>query len=185
LEGTGSQADVANKFAFFGPSEKHFVPEGGFCISVFAIVRKERSVLLIKPRENARWEEWAPNWRVYDPASMMAEMRKWRLPGTYVIQGEAPEAGLHRVLEDQLGVKRYSSGPPVLLNFYGLSRRYPGKMHWDYCFLFEVSTDEEVTESPWLAESTFIDPSQSRLELGSAHGEILERLASVASRSPT
>jgi ADP-ribose pyrophosphatase YjhB (NUDIX family) len=183
LEKTGLRADSADKFAFFGPSEKHFVPDGGFCISAFAIVRTEDSVLLIRPRENARWAEWAPNWRVYDTAGLAAEMAKWRLPGTYLMQGEAPEAGLRRVMENQLGVRLYSSGHAVLLNFYEPSRRYTGKMHWDYCFIFDVSTDEKVAESPWLAESTFIDPSGAKPELGSAQGEILEKLVSVGPKS--
>jgi ADP-ribose pyrophosphatase YjhB (NUDIX family) len=96
-----------------------------------------------------------------------------------VREGEAPEDGLRRVMEDQLGVSQYSAGSSLLLNFYEPSRRYPGKMHWDYCFVFEVSTKEEMSEKPWLAEVTSVDPSGARPELGSSHGEILERVGSV------
>jgi ADP-ribose pyrophosphatase YjhB (NUDIX family) len=178
----GSRADAVRGFAFFGPGDQHFVPSGGFCISVFAIVRKEGAVLLLKPRENPRWAEWAPNLRAYDSTMLPAEMSKWRFPATYVQEGEAPEDALKRVMEDLLGVKHYSSGPQRLLNFYEPSRRYPGKMHWDYCFLFEVSTDEEVATSPWLEETKFVDPTQERPELGSSQGEVLERLRSFASK---
>jgi hypothetical protein len=52
-------------------------------------------------------------------------------------------------------------------------------MHWDYCFVFEVSTEEEVREKPWLAEVKFVDPSSDRPELGSSHGDILKRVGSV------
>ena len=170
--------DETRNFAFFGPTENYFIPAGGFCISVFAVVRRNGKVLLVKPKQDTRWQEWAPNWRVYEPASLTADMAKWRIPSTYVREGEAPEGGLRRVMEDQLGVAHYSASQPKLLNFYEPSRRFPGKMHWDYCFVFEVATDEQAQEKPWLAEIAFIDPSIPGPELGSAQGDILKALGS-------
>ena len=164
-------------FAFFGPSDGHFVPEGGFCISVFAVLRKGDSVLLVKARENERWKEWAPNWGVYEPTRRSADVGKWRFPSSYVKQGEAPETALRRVVEDQLGLTSYSSGPFKLLNFYEPSRRYPGKMHWDYCFVFEVSAEGTPRPQPWLAEVEYID-LKSKPVLGSAQDAIFEALQS-------
>jgi ADP-ribose pyrophosphatase YjhB (NUDIX family) len=138
-----------DRFAFLGPSSKNNIPEGGFCISIFALIRKKEGILFVRPQQNLRWEEWAPNWSIYDSMSIATEMEKWRLPSSYVKEGESPEEGLRRVMEDQLGASRYSSEGPVLLNFYEPSRRYPGKMHWDYCFVFEVSMTEEAKKSPW------------------------------------
>jgi hypothetical protein len=46
-----------NKFSFFGPSEKHFVPSGGFCISAFAIARKKEDVLVLRPAKHEKWED--------------------------------------------------------------------------------------------------------------------------------
>lgn len=172
---TDSQ-DTSTPFAYFGPSEQHSVPEGGFCISVFAILRREGKVLLVKPRENVIWQQWAPNWKGYEPERLSAEMVRWRLPATYVREGEAPKDGLRRVMEDQLGVKRYSSAEPRLLNFYEPSRRFPGRMHWDYCFVFDVSTDQDVKQQEWLTDVAFMDPSGVKSELGSAHSEIFESI---------
>ncbi|MDA4114803.1 MAG: hypothetical protein OK474_12235 [Thaumarchaeota archaeon] len=80
------------RFGFFGPSARHDVPEGGFCISAFAIIRKRGRLLAVKPRAHVRWgEEWAPNWRVYDAPELQAEFERWRLPSTYVKEGRAPK----------------------------------------------------------------------------------------------
>ena len=165
------------RFGFFGPSERNDVPEGGFCISAFAIMKKRGKVLAIKPRAHVRWEEeWAPNWRVYDAAGLKAELEKWRLPSTYMKEGEGPEQALSRIMLDQLGVKVYSVRLSSLQNFYEPSRRYPGKMHWDYCFVFNVSTHEEVKESPWLSNPRYVKASDQNMEFGSAQGGLLARL---------
>jgi ADP-ribose pyrophosphatase YjhB (NUDIX family) len=164
-----------DSFAFFGPTENHFVPKGGFCISVFAVLRQGASVLLVKPREHERWKEWAPNWRIYGPARLAADMEKWRFPSAYVKEGEPPEETLKRVAGGQLGLGNFSYGSPTFLNFYEPSRRYPGEMHWDYCFVFEVKTEETVGEQPWFAEVAFMDAG-SAPALGSAQGEILDSL---------
>lgn len=75
----------------FGPSEKHSVIKGGFCISVFAVASKDESVLVVKPKEHPRWkEEWAPNWRLYDPEMLSGGYRSWRFPSSYIREGEAP-----------------------------------------------------------------------------------------------
>src|SRR5580658_4068075 len=128
-----SRRDVVKgltRFGFFGPSARHDVPEGGFCISAFAIIKKRGRVLVIMPRPHARWEdEWAPNWRIYDAAGLQTEYARWRLPSTFIREGESPEEALARIMTDQLGVREYRSGPPSLQNFYEPSRRYPGKMH--------------------------------------------------------
>ena len=152
------------------------MPQGGCCISVFAILKRGAKVLLVKPRENVIWQQWAPNWKGYEPQRLSSEMVRWRLPATYVREGEAPKDGLRRVVEDQLGVKKYSIGEPRLLNFYGPSRRYPDKLHWDYCFVFDVSTDEVVKQQAWLADAAFMDASEAKGELGSAHSDIFDSI---------
>ena len=120
---------------------------------------------------------WAPNWRVYDAAGLKAELEKWRLPSTYVMEGEAPEHALSRIMLDQLGVKVYSVRSSSLQNFYEPSRRSPGEMHWDYCFVFSVSIHEEVKESRWLYGPRYVKPSDADVEYGSAQGGLLTRLA--------
>ncbi|MDA4114804.1 MAG: hypothetical protein OK474_12240 [Thaumarchaeota archaeon] len=77
---------------------------------------------------------------------------------------------------DQLRVEDYRVSSSSLQNFYEPSRRYPGKMHWDYCFVFNVSIKEEVKESPWLSSSRYLDTGEGKIEYGSAQGGLLTRL---------
>lgn len=94
------------RFGFFGPSNDHDVPPGGFCISVFALIRKGEAVLVLKPKKDPRWEqEWSPNWRIYEPEHLEREMASWRLPSSYVKEGESPATALDRVMRDQMGNK--------------------------------------------------------------------------------
>lgn len=168
------------EFALFGPSEKHAVVQGGFCISAFAIIRKEEDsrVLLVKPKEQERWrQEWAPNWRLYEPDFLSNEFNTWRFPSSYVREGESPDQTLKRIVEDQLGMKKYEVLSSKLLNFYEPSRRYPGKMHWDYCFVYQVKGNEEPTIKPWFSSIEFVDPKTlAGKDFGSAQGALLREL---------
>ncbi len=165
-------------FALFGPSEKHFVPMGGFCISVFAVLQSGSELLLGKPRQHGRWQdEWAPNWRLYDSGQLEAELRRWRFPSSYVEEGESPEHALGRVMNEQLGVREYTLQSSRLLNFYEPSRRYPGRYHWDYCFVFRVMANFSPHDLPWFSELRYIAPSSlDATDFGSAQGAILMAL---------
>ncbi|MDG6904228.1 MAG: hypothetical protein JRN20_00420 [Nitrososphaerota archaeon] len=114
------------EFTLFGPSQKHSVINGGFCISVFAIAKKDSRILLVKPREHPKWlEEWAPNWRLYEPDLLGNEFKHWRFPSSYIKEGEAPAETLDRLLKEQVGIQHYSSISSSFFNFYEPSRRYP------------------------------------------------------------
>jgi ADP-ribose pyrophosphatase YjhB (NUDIX family) len=168
------------QFGFFGPTEKHDTALGGFCISVFAMVDRGGKVLMLRPRSHPRWEQdWTPNHRIYDSIQIEEEMTRWRLPSTYVKLGESPREAVDRVMVDQLGVTVYSVGQFSLENFYEESRRYPGRMHWDYCFVFPVSTKEEVGEKDWISEAQYLDPKDVRGRVGSAQEYLLSRLKLV------
>jgi ADP-ribose pyrophosphatase YjhB (NUDIX family) len=165
------------RFGFIGPSEKHDLPAGGFCISVFALVMREDAVLALKPKYDPRWvQDWTPSWRIYEPAQLKKELASWRLPSTYVKEGEGPRDALDRVMVDQLGIKSYAADSLPLENFYEESRRYPGEMHWDYCFIFQVSTKDDVKEQPWLAETRYLNPSELKGGFGSGQDALLSRL---------
>lgn len=160
--------------ALFGPSEKHHVVEGGFCISAFAVARRGEEVLLVKPKEHQAWAEWAPNWKLYEPERYAAEFQKWRFPSSYVREGEHPDHSLSRIVQEQLGVKRYRAGRAELLNFYDPSRRYPGKMHWDYCFVYETNLGEEPGPRPWFSAVEYVDSTKlSPQDFGSGQGDLL------------
>ncbi len=154
--------------------------KGGFCISSFAIIRKDDSrVLLVKPKEHEKWmEEWAPNWRLYGPELLSNEYKNWRFPSSYVREGESPDKTLKRIVEDQLGIKSYQVLSSKLLNFYEPSRRYPGMMHWDYCFVYQVRANEDLTIKPWFSSVAYIDPKTLELkDFGSAQGSLLPELS--------
>lgn len=169
---------VGKAFTFFGPSEHHSVMRGGFCISVFAIVRDGGKVLLGKPQHHPRWvQEWAPNWSIYDPISLSEEYRRWRFPSSYISAGEAPKETLQRVMQDQLSAPQYEMKTHTLRNYYGPSRRYPGEMHWDYVFLFEVAIPQLPDTPPWYSTLEYRDLSQMKeVEFGSAQGALLSEV---------
>ena len=169
---------MRDQFAFFGPSERHDVPGGGFCMSAFAIIRKGKEVLLVKPKEHQRWlEEWAPNWRVYEPRQLEAELAAWRFPSSYVKQGGSPEETLSRLMKEQLAVSEREVVSNRLLNFYSASRRFPGKMHWEYCFVYDVSAAQEPPSQPWFSAMEYLDfGSLADGSFGSGQGELARAL---------
>jgi ADP-ribose pyrophosphatase YjhB (NUDIX family) len=167
------------EFGFFGPTERHFIPHGGFCISVFGILRSmDGGLLVVRPKKHPKWEEWAPNWRIYDEASMEMEFKKWRFPSTYVKMGEHPQDAIARVMKDQLEFDDYSVEYSELLNYYYPSRRYPGNMHWDYCFIYYVKSNVTPKPKPWFSEIRYVSFQVLKEgDFGSAQGALLEVLS--------
>lgn len=163
-----------DKFGFFGPSEKHFVPSGGFCISAFAIARKDADVLVLRPAKHEKWGEWAPNWRVYSPEALEREHKSWRFPSSYVKFGEHPDDTLRRIMEGQLGISRYLVKGCRLENYYSPSRRYQGEMHWDYCFVYNVSLNDSPVPKPWIEDIRYVPlEGLSEEDFGSAQGSLI------------
>ncbi len=166
------------EFTLFGPSEKHSVIKGGFCISVFAVISRDNCYLLVRPASHSNWkEEWAPNWRMYSEDGIRNELESWRFPSSYIMEGEHPDSTLARILNDQLRLEKYSVGAASLLNFYEPSRRYPGHHHWDYCFIYRVQTEEMPPASPWFSETRYIPADEmDTVAFGSAQGAIAATL---------
>jgi ADP-ribose pyrophosphatase YjhB (NUDIX family) len=164
-----------DKFGFFGPSERHFVPSGGFCISAFAISRKDEDVLVLRPAKHEKWEKWAPNWKIYSPEALEREYKSWRFPSSYVKFGEHPDDTLRRIMEEQLGISRYQVKSYRLVNYYSPSRRYQGEMHWDYCFMYNVSFNGSPTLKPWIQDISYVQIKELREEdFGSAQGSLID-----------
>lgn len=165
-------------FARLGPGPRYTLPAGGFCLSSFALLEKRGKILLVKPNRHEKWaQEWAPNFKIYAAEQMEKEMNYWRFPSTYIKQGEHPDSALKRIVEDQLGVKEYAAGKGKLYNFYDPSNLFPGKMHWDYCFVYKISTGEPITKKSWLSQVEYVktkgmDPK----EFGSAQGDLAKGL---------
>ncbi|MDG6985740.1 MAG: NUDIX hydrolase [Nitrososphaerota archaeon] len=166
------------EFAYFGPTEKHSSPKGGFCISAFAVAKENDRVLLLKPRDHPRWaEEWAPNWRRYTPDTLLHEWESWRFPSSYVKEGESPEDTLSRIIREQLELRSYEVISSRLLNFYEPSRSFPGSMHWDYCFVYEVALKERASLKPWFSAVEYVATVGLKPgEFGSAQGSLASEL---------
>lgn len=108
---------------------------------------------------------------------MVHEYRSWRLPATYVKAGEHPEKALDRILRKQLGLRKFRITDFKVHSFYDPSSWYPGKRHWDICFVYEVRTSEEPRARPWFASLEFRPAGSIRSrDFGSSHGDLAREL---------
>ena len=138
---------------------------------------KDGRVLLLKAAPHELWDQWAPNWKIYTPERAAEDTKRWRFPSAYIKEGEAPEDALARVMKEQLGIENYQVESSTLENFYNPSGRYPGKMHWDYCFVYRVRTSENPRKQDWLAHVEYLDlKGLTEEEFGSAQGDLARRL---------
>ena len=172
-------ASDSTSFAYYGPTSKHFRPEGGFCISVFALIHDaKRHVLLVRPRDVRKWtKEWSPNIRLMNADRLMKFKKSWVFPGSYIREGESPDNTLRRMMRDQLGVSSYHVQSQKLYNFYDPSYMYPGKMHWDYCFVYNVRFSKKRIKRPWISTAEYVDVgSLTSTDFSSAQGDLAEAL---------
>lgn len=165
-------------FALFGPD--FGVPVGGFCCSVFPLLRREGDLLAGRMAPSDRWEEeWQPNMRYYEGDRYEALFDGWRLPGTYLREGEHPEAAARRVWTDQLGLGEPPDlDRPQVLSTAAGSRRAPGARHWDLVFLHDVDGPPAPGEPPshW-DELRYVDPAGADSgDFVMLHGSLLEHL---------
>jgi hypothetical protein len=132
------------KFARYGPSDHYEeVPPAGMCISVFALVRRagKKGVLLGQPKQDSRWaSEWLGAWKMYSEKELAEAYHQWRLPSSYLREGEHPEDAIKRIMTDQVEMGDYSiskKGPRVF-SYSTPSDWYPGINHWDLAFVYDV-----------------------------------------------
>ncbi len=126
------------------------------CLSVFAIVKRNGSVLVGVPEWSKRWvEEWISSLAAYPENERREAERHTRLPSTYIFEGEHPEAALKRIMNDQLGVKKFSTSPPKVFSYNSPSDWYPGHDHWDLVFAYEVRISQEPRKRSLWRELTF------------------------------
>src|SRR5579862_975310 len=153
------------RFARYGPSEHYEeAPSAGMCISVFALVKRagKKGVLLGLPKQDVRWpSEWLGAWKTYSEKELAEAYRQWRLPSSYLREGEHPENAIKRIMADQVGMDDYSistKGPRVF-SYYTPSEWYPGNNHWDLAFVYEVKVKgkSQSKEIPrWWQELLFV-----------------------------
>lgn len=152
------------RFARYGPTDHYEdAPAAGMCISVFALVKskKKKGVLLGLPKPDERWiNEWISSWKNYTDKDLAEAYKQWRLPSTYLREGEHPETALRRIMEDQLGIGDYSlakKGPQVF-SYTAPSDWYPGNNHWDLAFVYDVRVrGKSLKDMPrWWQELDFV-----------------------------
>lgn len=165
-------------FALFGPD--FGVPVGGFCCSVFPVLRRGGDVLVGRMAPSHRWEEeWQPNMRHYEGDRYDALFQGWRLPGTYLREGEHPDEAARRVWADQLGLADpLDLDPPRVLSSAAESRRAPDARHWDLVFFHDVDGPALDGEPPdhW-DELRYLDPDVADPEdFVMLHGGLLDQL---------
>ena len=151
------------------------VTQGGLCLSAFVLLRKAGQVYVLRPADHARWkEDWAPNLRLYAPDALAKQWTLLRFPAAYLREGEHPDATVQRILREQLRLTGARVLHTRVHSFYGESRRFPGKPHWDLAFVADVQTQEEPHPGPWVGEGAWRDPADLRGdEFGSAHGDLV------------
>jgi len=166
------------KFVRYGPAPRYGMPEAGFCASSFVLVRRGAKVLAGIPRKHSKWtKEWAPNWLVYDKDRMVDEFQSWRLPASYLYEGEGPDAAARRVLRDQLRIRGTDLGRCLCCSFYDPSSWFPGRKHYDLCFVYEVRGVTPNATPPWWQRLEFVDAKVLKNEdLGSGMNDLVKVL---------
>jgi len=134
------------------------------CMSVFVLARRpgKKGVLIGLPKQDEKWiTEWISAWRSYTEKELSEAYEQWRLPSSYLREGEHPEEAVRRIMEDQIGIGDYSlskKGPQVF-SYNSPSDWYQGNNHWDLAFVYDVKVRKgakELQVPKWWRELEFV-----------------------------
>lgn len=166
------------KFVRYGPAPRYGMPDAGFCASSFVLVHHGRKVLAGIPQDHRKWrEQWQPNISTYRPQDQEAEFQSWRLPAAFLFEGEHPDDTARRVMKDQIRLAPRKLERPAIYAFYDRSNWYPGRRHYDLCFVYEVHNSGPREVPAWWERLEFVEPAFLRKqELGSAMSDLLKVL---------
>lgn len=153
---------MAARQARYGPADRYPPPPGaGMCISAFAVMRRGDKVVLGQPslEHFDRWTDaWVSGWLMYSKQEVAALHDHWRLPSSYLLEGEHPDDALRRIMRDQLGVRGYTASSPSVFSATWPSDWYPGQRHWDLAFVYEVRAALPRRVPPWWRTLAWADP---------------------------
>jgi|SRR5579872_6224058 len=152
------------RFARYGPTDHYEdAPAAGMCMSVFAVVKRsgKKGVLLGQPKPDEKWStEWLSAWKAYTEKELTDAYSQWRLPSSYLREGEHPEEAIRRIMEDQLGIGDYSLSKkgPKIFSYTSPSDWYPGNSHWDLAVVYDVRVrGKGLKDTPkWWQELEFV-----------------------------
>jgi hypothetical protein len=172
------------RFARYGPTD-HYEdpPAAGMCLSVFVVVKRpgKKGVLLGLPKPDEKWlSEWLSAWKTYSEKELQEAYHQWRLPSTYLREGEHPEEALRRIMEDQVGIGSYSlskKGPRVF-SYTAPSDWYPGNSHWDLALVYDVrvrKAAKDLQVPKWWEQLEFVKKKKDFLSKDYGWNEDLMR----------
>lgn len=170
------------KHARYGPPDRYEdPPAAGICITVVAVIRRGRKVLLGHVTAHRRWMmEWMTTFQVYSPKELEEAYSELRLPCAYLREGEHPDNALGRIMKDQLRVKRYTNAGPKVFSWYSLSTEwYPGKRHWDLLFAYVVKAQIPAKTPPWWSDLGWVDTKRLRAADFGWNRELMQSLELV------
>jgi len=160
-------------FAIFNTSVPQ--PRGGFCISVFLIVKRNSEILVGKISNPERWSK---NWGL-DLAHPERWRDRWQIPAAFLEIGDHPNQTAERILREQLERKEFKISEPKFFVSGGESSVRPGTIHNDLFFVYEMQYPDELVQPECFSELHFVKrPKLSELNFGRGHDEVL-RLAGV------
>jgi REP element-mobilizing transposase RayT len=112
------------------------IPEGGFCISVFVVLRqsgKQSNVLFGKINPAADWVKLG----ALDSKRVEIFKDGMMLPSSHLIIHETPTDAASRILDEQLGLSSLKlKGPVVVSETYRSATGSSGPAHWDIHLIF-------------------------------------------------
>jgi ADP-ribose pyrophosphatase YjhB (NUDIX family) len=159
-------------FAIFNPDRAQ--PPGGYCVSVFVIVKRNHpdpSILVGKIAEPNYWEaEWG-----LDLKHPERWEGKWQIPATFLKVGEHPDSAALNVCKSQIGLHEGANpSNPRFFTSGGPSSVRPGTNHEDLFFVYDVEVGEELLKPTHFSELHFVETKRlNELQFGRGHDEVL------------
>ncbi len=163
------------------------IPPDGFCISAFLVLQDPedpRRVLMGHLNPQAPWDHIG----ALDPSRVEVHRRRWMLPSSHLIYGEAPYAAAQRILSEQLGLPpTLPVDQPRVFSEVGPARRFPGlKGHWDLELIFMGRLPPtKVNPGRAWTELAFVDlRTVGRAGIARSHDEILDLVGLSPTHGP-
>ncbi len=167
------------KFARFHkttkPPRTNEIPEGGFCLSAFVVLSKQKDpnqVLLGRLNKDAPWDHLG----ALDGERAERISRGWMLPSSHLVLHESPQDAARRILKEQLHIpnQRFNE-PKVFCEVYG---KPP---HWDFEFVFLGERSEIEPVECW-KDLEFVDVTKVRkADLARWHEDVLAHVGKFVS----
>lgn len=151
------------------------IPEGGFCLSAFVVLSKQKDpnqVLLGRLRKDAPWEHLG----ALDPGRAARNSQGWMLPSSHLVLHESPHEAARRILTEQLHLpSQRVSEPRVFSEVYGQPP------HWDLDFVFLGERSEIEPVECW-SRVEFVNVTQLKMEdLARRHEDVLAHVGRYVS----